>query len=292
MIKSMTGYGRRSSPWKGGTVSVEARSVNHRFCEAVVRLPRGLAEWEDELKREVQQHCARGHVELIVSVGGRGDTKKVLSLDRAMAKQYHKLLRLLQKEFRLEGPIDLGLMAGFRDLVVVADETTGNRELKRVVLRVAKSALGDVDGMRRREGAALAATLQTHLRAVREGARAVAERAPAVVREAFDRMRIRVDKLLSGATLDQARLNQELAHFADRCDVTEELARLDSHLRQFDGLLGAREPVGRTMDFLIQEMSREVNTIGSKANDADIAGHVVALKGEMEKLREQVQNIE
>ncbi len=292
MIRSMTGYGRREAAWRGGSVAAEVRAVNHRFCEVQVRVPRPLAALEEEIKKLVQARCARGHIDVTVSLSGRVEGKKTARLDRALATQYDSLLRQLQRECKLSGAIDLALLAGFRDLFVVTEEAQPDRRLPSLVTRLVRSALTDLDGMRRREGQALAKDLKSRVTLIAEARGRVAARAPLVVDEAFARMRARVDKLLGGAAPDQTRLTQELAHFADRCDVSEELARLDSHVAQFRTLLDSHEPVGRTMDFLLQELGREINTIGSKANDTVITGQVIAVKGELEKIREQIQNVE
>ncbi len=292
MIRSMTGYGRGEAAWQGGTVAVEVRSVNHRFCEVQVRLPRQLAAMEEDVKKLVQARCARGHIDVTISVSGRGEGKRSVRLDRALATQYHSLLRQLQRDCKLSGTVDLALLAGFRDLFVVTEEAQPDRRMPTLVKRLVSGALADLEGMRRREGQALAKELKGRLALIVEARGHVAARAPQVVDEAFARMRGRVEKLLGGAVPDQNRLNQELAHFADRCDVSEELARLESHVTQFGTLLESREPVGRTMDFLLQEMGREINTIGSKANDSAITGQVIAVKGELEKIREQIQNVE
>lgn len=292
MIKSMTGYGRAESAWAGGAVTVELRAVNHRFCEVVTRLPRTLSGLEDDLKRTVQGRCQRGRIELSVSLTGVTEGEKALSLDRSLAKQYYHLLRDLQRELRLGGTVDVALLAGFRDIVTVSEQPVVTPRLKQLVKRLAAGALDDLDAMRRREGLALARDTKARLRLVRKEAQAIGIRAPLVVRGYFDRMKERVEKLAGTAPIDQGRLSQELAQYADRCDLTEELTRLNSHLSQFDAALKSRESVGRTMDFLLQEMGREVNTIGSKGNDAEIAAHVVHIKSELEKIREQVQNIE
>ncbi|TAJ26099.1 MAG: YicC family protein [Nitrospirae bacterium] len=292
MIRSMTGYGRTESAWAGGAVAVELRAVNHRFCEVVTRLPRTLSGLEDDLKRTVQGRCQRGRIELSVSLTGVAEGEKALSLDRSLAKQYYHLLRDLQRELRLGGTVDVALLAGFRDIVTVSEQLAITPRLKQLVKRLAAGALDDLDAMRRREGQALARDTKARLRLVRKEAQAIGIRAPLVVRGYFDRMKERVEKLAGTAPIDQGRLSQELAQYADRCDLTEELTRLNSHLSQFDAALKSRESVGRTMDFLLQEMGREVNTIGSKGNDAEIASHVVRIKSELEKIREQVQNIE
>jgi uncharacterized protein (TIGR00255 family) len=292
MIKSMTGYGRREGPWSGGTVTAEARSVNHRFCEIVVRVPRGLGSLEDPLKRIVQHTCARGRIELTVSMSGGREVPKTLTLDRALAKQYHRVLRDLKRELKLTGAVDVSLLANFRDIIVASEQPVDEAALAKTVTRLAEHAVGDLERMRRTEGTALARDVHERLTTVRNAVTAVRDRAPDVAREAFDRMRARVEKLLGAEAPDPSRLNQELATFADRYDIAEELTRLGSHLGQFEAALKSSDPIGRTLDFLLQEIGREVNTIGSKANDVSIAAQVVRLKSELEKIREQVQNIE
>lgn len=292
MIRSMTGYGRREGTAGSASAVVEVRSVNHRFCEVVVRVPRLLGFLEEELKQAVQRRCTRGRVEVTVSLSGEIEGRKRLSLDQSLARQYHQLLRDLQRSLRLPGTVDLALVAGLRELVSVGDQPIDPRPLKGLIGRLAKGAIADLDAMRRREGGVLARDVRQRLAAVGEEARLIGARTPLVAREAFERMKARVEKLLDAAAPDPARLNQELAVYAERGDVSEELTRLESHLAQFERALRGREAVGRTLDFLLQEMGREINTVGSKANDAEIAGRVVRVKSELEKVREQVQNIE
>jgi len=288
----MTGYGRAEEAWDGGHVTAEVRSVNHRFCEVVVRLPRTFAALEEDLKKAVQERCARGRIELVVSLSGGKESTKRLSLDHELARQYHGLLRELKKRLRLSGAVDLATMAGFRDIITVVEYAADEQRLAERIKGATSKALSALEEMRRREGVALSQDLKSRLASVRNVVSVVAERAPLVAQQNFDRMKSRVEKLLGSTDLDTARLHQELALYADRADITEELTRVGSHLDQFEGALDSREPVGRTMDFLLQEMGREVNTLGSKANDAAIASHVVRLKGDLEKIREQVQNIE
>ena len=292
MIRSMTGYGRREAAWSGGAVIAEVRAVNHRFCEIVMRLPRSLSALEEELKPSIQRRCARGRIELTVSLSGGRETEKALSLDRSLARRYHRLLRDLQQELKLGGTVDLALVAGFRDILVVDERPVADKRLAAIVKRLAAGAVSDLGAMRRREGAALASDIRERLRTIRDAMGHASARAPLSAQAHFDRMKARVEKLLGGGETDAARLHQELAVYADRCDFSEELTRLGSHLVQFESGLKGEEPVGRTLDFLLQEMGREINTIGSKANDAEIAVQVVRIKGELEKVREQVQNIE
>lgn len=292
MIKSMTGYGRREAAWSGMSVVVEVKAVNHRYCEIVTRLPKALAGREDELKRLVQARCQRGRIELAVLLSGKPDGEKAVSLDRALAKQYYRMLCDLRRDLRLRGEVDLAMLAGFKDMVTVSEKPQDDRRLGALAARLLTGALTDLEAMRRREGQALARDTKQRLRMIQGTVALIEARAPQAVDAHFERMKARVAALSASAQVDAGRLAQELALYADRSDVTEELTRLRSHLAQFDDGLKSREPIGRTLDFLLQEIGREVNTVGSKANDAEIAGHVVRLKAELEKIREQVQNIE
>jgi uncharacterized protein (TIGR00255 family) len=292
MIKSMTGFGRRQGTWEDGTVTVEVRSVNHRFLEASVRMPKSIGRLEEALKKAIQEHCARGRVECTVFVqGSRGGTRS-LQLDAGLAKQYYQALRTLQRSVKLSGPIDIGLVAGFRDVLTVSDQPTEDPKLAKLVEKIGLLAVQDLAKMRKKEGALLAQDLGKRLEILGGLKGQVADRAPGVVQESFLRMKSRVEKLLNEPVPDLPRLHQELALYADRSDITEELVRLDAHMVQFGQTVQSTQPVGKTLDFLLQEMGREVNTIGSKANDAAIATAVVQMKAELERLREQVQNVE
>ena len=293
MMKSMTGYGRREGTWKGGAVTLELRAVNHRYCEMVVRLPKMLSSLEDGIKRAVLRRILRGRVEVSIALQGQPEGVKTLSLDRPLAKQYYRAFRELQRQLGVPGAVDLAMLAGSRELITMTERPLGeDRQLTRMVLRLVGGALSDLEAMRRREGAALARDIKKRLRIIAAARAQIERRMPVVVREYFSRMKARVEKLVGEGKADDTRLNHELASYADRCDVTEELTRIRSHIAQFDLAFTSREPVGRMLDFLLQEMGREVNTLGSKANDAEISLSVVRMKGELEKIREQVQNIE
>jgi uncharacterized protein (TIGR00255 family) len=292
MITSMTGFGRKQGVWLDGTVTIEVRSVNHRFLEASIRLPRLMGSLEEVFKKAVQEHCSRGRVEMTVSLqGGRGSARS-LQLDAALAKQYYQTLRTLQRTLKLKGSIDIGLMAGFRDIIVLSDQPSDDPKLAKLVEKLGFQALRDLAGMRKKEGALLAQDLLNRLKVIGALKQQVAERAPSVSQESFVRMKERVRKLLNGEIPDIPRLHQELAVYADRGDITEELVRLDAHMVQFQQTMHSAQPAGKTLDFLIQEMGREINTIGSKASDAAIAASVVQMKAELERIREQVQNVE
>lgn len=292
MITSMTGFGRRQAPWLEGTITVEARSVNHRFLEIVVRLPKSMGALENRLKKAIQGHCARGRIELTVSIQGTQEGTRSLHLDGEMAKQYHDALRSLQRRLRLGGTIDLRLVAGFRDLFVLSEQPANDPKLEKLIERLGKQVIKDLVTMRKKEGQLLGEDILNRLKTIDGLKGEIAKRAPSVSQELFARMKERVQQLLNGHTLDSQRLYQELAIYADRTDITEELVRLNAHVVQFRQMVDRGQPVGKTLDFLIQEMGREVNTIGSKSGDILITRAVVQMKAELERLREQVQNVE
>ena len=292
MITSMTGFGRRQGTYAETTITIEVRSVNHRFLEISIRLPKSMGGLEEILKKAVQQYCARGRVDLTVVLQGARGNGRVPQLDESLAKHYHHTLRALQRTLKLKGSIDIATMAGFRDVIVLSEQSTDDPKLSKLVEQLGAKAVRDMATMRKKEGGLLAKDILCRLACVRTGKTVIAGRASSVTQEAFDRMKLRVEKLLGETIPDLPRLNQELAIYADRCDITEELVRLDAHMVQFEQAVQHSDPVGKTLDFLLQEMGREVNTIGSKANDSAIAAEVVRMKAEMERLREQVQNVE
>ena len=292
MLKSMTGFGKREASYRGITYIAEVRSVNHRFREVVTRGPRGMSRMEDQLKALVAKHCSRGRIEVNISTTIGSELPKVMTLNRGLAQRYHHMLRELQKECKLQGSIDVALLASFRDIFQSGDSTEDSQKADPFIKRIVAGALSDLDRMRCVEGKALHKDIIKRLQHTRDSHQKIQRRAPLVVRGYFERMQSRVTELLGSVAPDTTRLHQELAQFADRCDVSEELTRLDSHVEQFSTLLKGNEPVGRQLDFLLQEMGREVNTIGSKANDAEISKQVVYVKSELEKIREQVQNVE
>jgi len=292
-MKSMTGFGKREVLSQGTMVGVEIRSVNHRFCEIMVRLPKTLSSLELDLKEQIKQVCERGRIEVMVTVNGGGSiTKKVVQLDRDLARRYIQGLKELQRECQLSGTIDVNAVAGYRDLFSVNEETAPIKDLSKVVAGLTQKTLGDLEKMRKKEGTVLQKDLTQRLHAIEGRLRTVQQRIPLSLKASGVRLKGRVAKLLEGQSVNMDRVAQEIAMLTERADVTEELTRLHSHVAQFRAALKEKGPVGKRLDFLLQEMGREVNTIGSKANDGEISAEVVELKSELEKIREQVQNIE
>ncbi len=287
----MTGFGRAESPEPPWAFRVEVQSVNHRFLEVRARLPRRWSSLEPRVQQAVQQRFARGHFEVKLEERGL-DGGRSLRVDLELARQYVEALRSVQQALSLPGEVTLEMLAGQRDLVAV-EETEENLDQVWAALEpVLCAALGALAEMRAREGQALLEALARHLAEVDQGLARVLARVPEALQAQRDRLRERVRELLDGRLPDAERLEQEVALLAERADVAEECDRLRSHLAQFRHALSAAGPQGRRLDFLLQEMNREVNTIGSKAADALIAQEVVGLKAALERLREQVQNLE
>lgn len=288
----MTGYGRAEGRFERRLLVVEIRSVNHRYCNVQMRLPRQCMPLEERLKKRVQASIARGQIDVTVTLDSTGQGARSLRLDRAAAHQHYKILKELRKELSLSGEISLSLMAGFRELITVADEGTEGGEIFPVLVRVLDRAMARLERMRKVEGAAMAKDLRHRLANVEAALERIESREGFVVEAYRKRLSQRVAELSGGIPLDPIRLSQEVALFADRSDISEERVRLRTHLGQFHKFMRSETSVGRHLEFLLQEINREINTIGSKANDVDISHDVVGVKGELEKVREQVQNIE
>jgi uncharacterized protein (TIGR00255 family) len=291
MIRSMTGFGAGRGAVNGEEVDVEVRSVNHKYCEVKVRMPRELAPLEHEVVRAVKERLARGGVDVAVRRMAAGSLVAP-RVDVALAESYARAFAEVQARLGLPGQVTLADVISAEG-VVRLDERTVDLELVGEALRRAvHAALTQLVTMRAREGEALARDLGTRLDELERIVARVAELAPQAVEQYRTRLSERIAELTRGLPVEPARLAQEVAVFADRTDVAEEITRLRSHVAQVRTLLGASEPSGRKLDFLVQEMHREANTIGSKSQHGDIAGLVVALKAEIERMREQVQNVE
>ena len=292
MIRSMTGYGRGQQLLHGRSITVEIRSVNHRYFEFSCRTPRGCAFLEDRLKRTLQQAISRGKVEVSLTLQTVESRGGAVAVDHALAGQYLTALRALAAEYNLTDDLTLSTVARLPDLFTVCRGEEDEEELADDVLSVLQEALDRFVAMREAEGERLRADVLSRLFTLEEHLAFVEERSPQTVAEYRARLTAKLNELLGGAVADEARILTEAAIVADRLAVDEETVRLHSHIAQLRGILDCAEPVGRKLDFLVQEMNRETNTIGSKCSDTAIAGHVVEMKSEIEKIREQIQNIE
>ncbi len=292
MIRSMTGYGEASRDTPFGKIRVQIRSLNHRFLDLVLRLPPGFMALEPRFREVLKGWIRRGRVDLYLKIERNERASPLRArVDWELARSYLERLKELKERFDLGGEVDLPLLLSFREILSHEEEEPVEEELWEETLPVLEEALRRLDESRRREGEALREDLLGRLELIGEHVQGIEERAPFVVEEYRRRLSSKVKELLE-EELDEGRLAQEVALFASRADITEEVVRIRSHLEQFQRRLKEGGPVGKALDFLIQEMVREANTIASKSSDLPITRHVLAIKEEVEKLREQVQNIE
>ena len=291
MIRSMTGFGAGRGGAAGDEVDAEVRSVNHKFCEVKVRLPRELAVLEPDVVRQAKERLARGGVEVTLRRGG-GRGALAPRVDQELAAGYARAFDEVRRRLGLTGEVTLASVLQAEGVVTLEERAMDVEAARGAVTAAIAQALEALAAMREREGAALARDLEGRLATVEGLVRRLEELSPRTVEVYRERLAERVQELSRGLAPDPVRLATEVAIFADRVDVSEELTRLRSHVAQMRGLLASGEPAGRKMDFLVQEMHREANTVGSKSQSAEITGAVVALKAEVERMREQVQNVE
>lgn len=292
MLKSMTGYGRAEGATAPYLYTVEVQAFNHRFTDIRIRLPRALASLEHGLHREIRERVHRGRFDVQVTEKLSGEIPRTLRVDRGAIQQYVGALRELQRELDLRGEVTIEALIGVRDLVTLEALEVDVAEASAVLRQLIHAALDEVDSMRRREGENLGRNLELCVSQVEAGLATVETRAPEVVEAYRSRVQERVKALLGAPLSDPDRLAQEAVLLAERSDITEECTRLKSHIQQFRTILQGTGPHGRRLDFLLQEMHREVNTLGTKAADPVISPVVVEMKADLERLREQVQNIE
>ena len=295
MIKSMTGFASLTHEDELVHLTVTARSVNHRYLDVQLRVPPALSDLDQDLRALVQQRVARGRVDLALSVQIRTESSVEVDLNAALVEA----LAAAAAGARRRGWIETGLTAGdllrYPQAVTVREAPAGEESRQAVRERVAESvgrALDELDGMRRREGEFLRADLSQRAAAVRELVGRVVEESDAGGAALREQLQARIDELAGAVQADPAAIAQEIVKWVARSDIHEEVSRLQGHLDHMDGMLAGTEPCGRKLDFLVQEMNREINTIGSKAEGRDTGALVVAVKAELEKIREQVQNVE
>ncbi len=290
---SMTGFGRAMITAAGGkTWLVEIKTVNHRFLDQRVVLPASHAGLDDRVRKLVSSRISRGRVETTIRLGKDGEAGVRLEVDMGLARQYHGCLQTLNRELALEQGVSLSDMLSRGGMIREAEELPDLDGDWQVLAGAVSEALDDCDRMRAYEGASLDKDFTVRLAAFKKLVKAIEDDIPAVLENRENELKERIEKLLGGFDLDPSRLAQECAVMADKADVTEELVRLYGHIDQFSHFLALDEPVGRRLDFLLQEFLREVNTLSSKISNADIAHIGVEMKNEVEKLREQIQNIE
>lgn len=288
----MTGFGSSETTRNGWQIRVEIKAVNHRYSEVVVRMPRQFSILEEAIRREIQKKLVRGRIEVFLNIEETEEKKSKVTLDKDLALAYHETLNELSVQLGQELEISAYQLAKLPEVMQVTDEDVDLEFLSKLVLETVENALIKLTMMRCAEGEQLSKNLHLKLHKLTQMIQQIKARAPEVVLAYQQKLTERIDDLLHQLPVDESRIATEVAIFADKANIDEELVRMVSHCHQFQRTLESKEPVGRKLDFLVQEMNREINTIGSKANDAYIAHLVVEAKSELEKIREQVQNIE
>ena len=292
MVKSMTGYGRGEAVLNGRSITVEVRSVNNRYLDCSVKVPRLYIFAEDAIKSRVQGSITRGKVDVFVTLDNTQGEQVVISINQPVADSYYNALTALRDRYALRDDISVSLLTRFQDVLLVEKSQEDVEAVAQDICAVLDAALADFTTMRQREGEKLAADIRSRAATITELLEKVEARSPQTVSEYRTKLETRMKDVLANTQLDESRILTEAAIFADKVAVDEETVRLHSHLEQLDEMLGSGVPIGRKLDFLIQEFNREANTIGSKCSDLEIARHVVDIKAEIEKIREQVQNVE
>ncbi len=292
MVKSMTGFGRAVSEIDGYVITVEIKSVNHRYFEFSSRIPRQYGFLDEKLKSYINSRVSRGKVECFVTIEALNTDSADVVVNNTLAGAYVKALKEIASTYELKEDFGASTISRFQDVLVVKKADEDEEQLWSYVKSVTDEAVDKFIAMRAVEGERMYDDIHSRGQFILDCVSFIEERSPQTVKEYNDKLVERVHELIGDATLDEARIIQEVAIYADKVAVAEETVRLRSHIDQLNTFLESDEPVGRKMDFLVQEINRETNTIGSKANDVDIARKVVDIKAEVEKIREQIQNIE
>ena len=292
MVKSMTGYGRAVETVNGREFTVEIRSVNNRYLDCTVKLPRALSFAEDTVKQVVKNTISRGKVDVYITQRSEGDADVKVTLNTAMAAGYVEAMRQMAQEFAIREDISVSLLSRMPDVFTVEKPEVDEEQLLSDMMQVVNAALANYDAMRAKEGEALKNDLSSRGNTIRSLVSQVEEGNGQTVIDYRTRLYNKLQEVLANTAIDESRILTEAAIFADKVAVDEETVRLRSHLEQMDSMLAAGGAMGRKLDFLLQEMNREANTIGSKCTDVRLARIVVDIKAELEKIREQTQNIE
>ena len=293
MLISMTGFGRAEVQDGDYSYKAEVRSVNNRFIEINTRLPKAFVDLEHPLKKLVKTHCVRGSINVTITLANANDSSGEWEVkpNLPLATQYVNALKEIQTSLGLEGKVSIDSVIGLRDVIKI-EPITIDPAKESLLLDIAGSALAALQKMREEEGEHLQKDLSERIDAIEKHAGQIAKCQPDVIQEYKARLKEKTKLLNDGIEIDESRLAQETAILADRCDITEEITRLSSHLKQFRKLFDSTEPTGRKLEFITQEINREVNTMGSKSSDTEVANLVIEIKSTLEKIREQLQNIE
>ncbi|MGE5606670.1 MAG: YicC/YloC family endoribonuclease [Bacteroidota bacterium] len=288
----MTGYGRGIKATSAYSLTIDIKSINHRYLELYFKIPRVYSFIEDKLRRDLATKVSRGKIEVTVTIEKFLSEEVLVKLNRPLLTSYFKAIDELTTEFYIQGRPDLTTILNLPDVMQTVQPTEDQEQLEILAGEVLNEAIDNLLKMRHTEGRQLVVDLQDKLAILNGYRRQLAELSPEMVSDYRIRLMKRIQELTEGLEVDPNRLATEVAIFADKSDINEELVRIESHLHQFQKTLDLNEPIGRKLDFMVQELNREINTIGSKANDLRISQIVIQFKSELEKIREQIQNIE
>lgn len=291
-MNSMTGYGKFVVTEQDRQVTVEMKSVNNRYLEINCRIPKALSAVEDAVKRTVKKYLRRGSVDVFFSYENNSAQGKKLAVDEVLASAYVDAAKRLALEYDIENSFTVTDLLRTNDVVKIDAEDDDEGLLKELVEKCAEGAVKELNRMRGIEGATIRDDLNKLIGNIDSALTKAEKRAPMVVEDYSVRLRARIEELLNGVPTDEARLMNEVAFFADKADVNEEISRLHSHIAQFCAALDSSDPQGRNLDFLSQEIGREINTMGSKSNDTELTNLVIYMKNELEKIKEQIRNVE
>ena len=292
MVRSMTGFGRAKYSENGLNITVEFKSVNHRYFEFTSRLPKGYMFLDEKLKSFCQQKISRGKVEAAVLIEDNSESAAVVEINGAYAQAYLAAVKDMSRQYHIKNDVKMSSLVTNPELFTVKKQSLPEEVVAEAVLKTAEEAMESFISMRESEGERLKKDVKTRTDFILEKVAFVEERSPETVRAYREKLEQKIKELIGDVHIDEQRLLTETAIFADKVAVAEETVRLKSHIKQFCSLLDSHEPIGRKLDFIVQEMNREANTIGSKAQDIEITHTVVDIKSEIEKIREQIQNIE
>ncbi|MDD3612599.1 MAG: YicC/YloC family endoribonuclease [Caldicoprobacterales bacterium] len=292
MVLSMTGFGRAKAEDENIEIEIELKSINHRYLDINLRIPRSLNFLEDSIRRTLQNSVKRGRIELYLNYKNNNPDKTSVSLNESLAQSYIENLSILADRFGLNKNIDLSVLAAIEDIFVVTESEEDTDLLTRLVTDALDQALATLLQMRQKEGSFLVDDILKRTSLINTILDEIESRSLLVVEEYRIKLEARLKELLKTTELDENRFSTEVAYYADRSNITEEIIRLRSHISQLKQTMDKGGSVGRKLDFIIQEMNREINTIGSKSGDVEITNRVVEVKSEIEKIREQIQNIE
>lgn len=292
MIRSMTGYGRSKYENDFREYQVEIKSVNNRYSDVSIKLPRSMAYLEDKIKRDILNNISRGKIEVFINFTNNSDKGKNIKINSELAKKYIKELKNLAKETKIEDNINIMEVSKLPDVLNIRNEENDEKIISEELLICLNAAIESFVKMRETEGNKIKQDLENRIKNVSKKIEIIHKSSTGLVKEYIVKLETRIKDLLKTNIIDEGRLAQEIVIYSDKCSIEEEITRLKSHIEQFLNLLNEHTPIGKKLDFLIQEMNREINTIGSKANSLKITNLVVDMKTEIENIREQIQNIE